>query len=243
MTESTKRRPSDGGTGASDRVAPRATIFFDVNETLSDLSTVADAFESVGTQRPLAAAWFATVLRDAFALTATGSAASFPDIARNSARAVLSGTDLDRSLDDATDAVLDAFSRVGVHPDVVEGIRALRAAGHRLFTLSNGPTATAERLLGDAGVLSAFDGLLSVEGHTPWKPAPAAYLGALARTGTAGPAYLVAVHPWDIHGAATAGLSTAWVDRAGAPYPAHFTPPTVTVGRIGELAERLGSSA
>jgi hypothetical protein len=27
---------------------------------------------------------------------------------------------------------------------------------------------------------------------------------------------LVAVHPWDIHGAAQAGMGTAWVNRTGA---------------------------
>ena len=220
----------------------RTTIFFDVNETLSDLSTVADAFGTIGGDRSLATVWVATLLRYAFALTAAGSAASFPDLARNSARGVLSGRDLDRGLDDAVDAVLDSFSRVGVHADVVEGVRALREAGHRLFTLSNGPTATAQRLLRDAGVLPAFDDLLTVEGRTPWKPAPAAYLDAVARTGTTGPAYLVAVHPWDVHGAAEAGLSTAWVNRAELPYPAHFTPPTVTVAAIGELVRHLDAA-
>jgi 2-haloacid dehalogenase len=91
-------------------------------------------------------------------------------------------------------------------------------------------------------VLPAFDDLLTVEGRTPWKPARAAYVDAVARTGTTGPAYLVAVHPWDVHGAAEAGLSTAWVNRAGIPYPAHFTPPTVTVASIGELVRHLDAA-
>lgn len=33
---------------------------------------------------------------------------------------------------------------------------------------------------------------------------------------------LVAVRPWDIHGASCAGLATTWVNRTGAPYPDHF---------------------
>ncbi len=32
-------------------------------------------------------------------------------------------------------------------------------------------------------------------------------------------AVLVAVHPWDIHGAHEAGLMTAWVDRSGVALP------------------------
>jgi 2-haloacid dehalogenase len=50
---------------------------------------------------------------------------------------------------------------------------------------------------------------------------------------------LVAVHPWDVDGAARAGLATAWVDRDGAPYPAYFTAPDLTVGSLTELAAKV----
>lgn len=53
-----------------------------------------------------------------------------------------------------------------------------------------------------------------------WKPAREAYAYAArtCRTEPAGMA-LVAVHPWDIDGAARAGLATAWINRTGVPYP------------------------
>jgi 2-haloacid dehalogenase len=47
---------------------------------------------------------------------------------------------------------------------------------------------------------------------------------------------MVAVHPWDIDGAARAGLRTAWLDRTGAGYPAHLTPPDRTVATVAELS-------
>jgi 2-haloacid dehalogenase len=50
---------------------------------------------------------------------------------------------------------------------------------------------------------------------------------------------LVAVHPWDIHGAAKAGLKTAWLNRAGADYPSYFQSPDVTVGALTELPAAL----
>lgn len=217
------------------------TIFFDVNETLSDLAPVADAFDHVGAGRGLAATWFSTILRDGFALTAVGSPAHFLDIAATNARGVLRSRQLNRSLDESVDAVLTAFASVHLHDDVAPGIRSLNAAGHRLFTLSNGPTSTAERLFAEAGITKSFEGVLSVEGHSAWKPARDAYDDALARTGTGTPAYLVAVHPWDIHGASAAGLSTVWVNRSGATYPEHSHTPTMTVHTIGELSGRLES--
>ncbi len=219
------------------------TIFFDVNETLSDLSTVADAFDRVGAGRPMATTWFATVLRDGFALTSAGSDASFVDIAATNARLLLDGSPVRGRLDDAVEAVMTAFSSVVLHPEVAAGVRALRAGGHRIFTLSNGGTSTAERLLGDAGLLDQVDGLLSVEGHSPWKPARSAYLDALTRTATEGTAYLVAVHPWDVHGAAEAGLATAWINRQGSAYPDHFHAPTLSATGIDDLAQQLDRPA
>lgn len=216
------------------------TIFLDVNETLSDLSTVADAFDRVGAGRHLAATWFATVLRDGFALTSAGSSASFVDIAAANARLLLAGSSLPGRLSDAVETVMTAFASVTLHPEVADGVRSLRADGHRIFTLSNGATSTAERLLGDAGLLDQVDGLLSVDGHAPWKPARSAYLDALTRTATEGKAYLVAVHAWDIHGATEAGLNTAWINRTGAPYPAHFHAPTTTAVSITDVARQLG---
>jgi 2-haloacid dehalogenase len=85
---------------------------------------------------------------------------------------------------------------------------------------------------------------LSVEAAGVWKPAAAAYHWACDRLGVAPPAaMLVAVHPWDTDGAARAGLQSAWVDRSGSTYPAHFTAPTVTVSGFTDLAERLARGA
>lgn len=215
------------------------TLFFDVNETLSNLDPVGDAFMAVGARPELAAAWFASVLRDGFALTTTGSEASFLAIATANARDSLGRATLNCSLDSAVDAVITAFSSVQLHDDVAESFRSLHDAGHRLFTLSNGPSSNAERMLTAAGLADTVDGFLSVEGHTPWKPARSAYESALARTDTRGAAYLVAVHPWDIHGAALAGLSTVWVNRNDANYPEHFSAPTITVRSLSELNGRL----
>jgi 2-haloacid dehalogenase len=62
-----------------------------------------------------------------------------------------------------------------VHPDVPDGIHALRAAGRRQVTLTNGSTQVYERLLIDAGIRDEFEALLSVEDAGIWKPARGAY--------------------------------------------------------------------
>jgi 2-haloacid dehalogenase len=51
---------------------------------------------------------------------------------------------------------------------------------------------------------------------------------------------LVSVHPWDIDGAARAGLRTGWLNRNGARYPSYFTAPDVEATDLPALARLLG---
>ena len=213
-------------------------IVFDVNETLSDLAPLSQRFRAVGAPEHLAALWFTSVLRDGFALAAAGTSESFADIAAALLRVQLPESELNRSLPDAVAYVMDGFGELSVHPDVVEAVRALADAGIRLVTLSNGATAVAERLLTAAGIVGSFERLLSVEDAGVWKPARQAYHYAVGHCGVAAEAtMLVAVHPWDIDGARRAGLRTAWINRAGASYPAHLLPAEVVASSLVSLAD------
>lgn len=224
--------------------APQVVVL-DVNETLSDMSPMRARWEAVGAPGPAAQQWFAEVLRDGFALAAAGGSARFAEIAEAVARRLLAGNrsgaptdagDLDR----AVEHVLEGFSALEPHPDVPDGLRALRAQGIRLVTLSNGAPSVAEGLLRRAGLLDQVDLLLSVEDAARWKPAKEAYDHALIRCGVdAADAMLVAVHPWDVDGARRAGLQTGWINRTGEPYPRHFRPADVVAGSLTGLADAL----
>ncbi len=104
-------------------------MVLDVNETLSDMSPLADRFADVGAPEHLAALWFTTLLRDGFALAVAGTAQPFAVIGRNALRCVLSGVRLDRAMPEAIDHVMDGFAALEVHPDVVEGVRGLARPG------------------------------------------------------------------------------------------------------------------
>ena len=227
--------------------AKPVVIVFDVNETLSDMAPLADAFASVGAPRELAKLWFATLLRDGFALAAIGDNATFAtvgaEVLRNLLAAERLGGNLDGgNLDAAVGQVMSAMQGLTLHPDVPDGVRALAADGHRLVTLTNGAAAMSDKLFQAGGIRDRFDLLLSVEDAPAWKPARSAYEYAAASTG-AEPAgmLLVAVHPWDIHGAARAGLRTAWLNRTGADYPSYFSDPDIVVSALTELPQALAA--
>ncbi len=218
---------------------PITTVVFDVNETLSDLTPLARRFTDLGAPEWYGPYWFASTLREGIALAASGDARPFAEIGRETATQLLRRIGI-ADPGAGADHILQGFLELPLHPDVADGVRALAATGLRLVTMSNGAPAVAEKLLGDHGVRGEFEAVLSVEGAGIWKPARAAYEYALGHCGVAADeAVMVAVHPWDLHGAHRAGMRTAWVDRVGEPYPGHLAAPDYTVRTVGELAGRL----
>lgn len=229
--------------GPRDQGAARrpSLIIFDVNETLSDMAPVATRFSDVGLPEHLATTWFAALLRDGFALTVTADNPSFAELASDGLRLLLGevGTDTER----AVAHIMGGFAELPVHADVVAGIRALSDAGLRLVTLSNGATTVAQALFNRNDITSCFETLLSVQDAPAWKPAAAAYHHALeACQVKAEDAMLVAVHPWDIHGARKAGLATCWINRSGTTYPSMFLRADLQASSLTELAALLAPS-
>ncbi|AOT03265.1 haloacid dehalogenase type II [Arthrobacter sp. U41] len=221
-----------------------STIIFDVNETLSDMSPMGQRFVEVGAPAHLAKLWFATLLRDGFALTAAGDNGTFAGIGAEALRGLFTGMELNRDVEPAVQHVMAGMSGLGLHPDVVTGVKALHAAGYRLVTLTNGSSQVAEKLFTDAGIRDSFDLLLSVEDAPAWKPGKASYEYAASACGTRPEQMLlVAVHPWDIHGASRAGLATAWINRAGGPYQNYFQAPDHAVSALPELVPALAGES
>ncbi|MEH3075891.1 MAG: hypothetical protein PGN11_04325 [Quadrisphaera sp.] len=232
--------PLDGRAGQP----PLRVVLLDVNGTLSDTAALAATFEDAGAPGHLAAPWFAGVLRDGLALTLHGAPARFADVALAGARAAFVGAGLDGDRAEAAAvAVVDALGSLPLHPDVVPGLSGLRQRGLRLVPLSQGAAGTTERLLAAGGAGDLVETALSVADAPGglWKPAASTYAWALDQVGAApAEALLVAAHPWDLDGAARAGLSTAWVDRAaGSPYPDVMAEPDLVVPGLDALADLL----
>lgn len=95
------------------------------------------------------------------------------------------------------------------------------------MTLTNGSLSQSEALLEWAGVQDLVERRLSVEDAGRWKPHRAAYEYAAQKCGVPlARCAMVAVHPWDLLGASTVGMTTGWINRHGAPWPASCPPRT-----------------
>lgn len=216
-------------------------VVLDVNETLSDMTPLRGRLEAVGAPGDLLSSWFAATLRDGFALTAAGAYADFADLARTTLRTSLASVPtLTKDVDEAVGEVLAGFPALDVHPDVPDGLRRLHDAGVRLVTLTNGSADMSRGTFERGGVLDLLERRMSVSEPRRWKPAPEPYLWCVRECGVRPErAALVACHPWDTDGAKRAGLTTAYVDRRGAPYPDVFAAPDVSGPDVPAVADAL----
>lgn len=216
-------------------------VVLDVNETLSDLEPLRSRFTEVGAPGHLLETWFASTLRDGIALAAAGSARTFPEVGAAVLTGLLSHLDtLLVAVDDAVATVLGGVTSLDVHPDVPAGLRALASGGVRVVTLTNGSLPQSEGLLERAGVAELVDRRLSVDDAGRWKPHPDAYRYAAEQCAVPlERCAMVAVHPWDLHGASAVGMTTGWIDRRGTPWPDVFSKADVTGSTLGEVVHHL----
>jgi 2-haloacid dehalogenase len=137
--------------------------------------------------------------------------------------------------------LVGAWHRLDPWPDVRAGLEVLRRT-HVLSTLSNGHIGLLIDLVRHGDL--RFDCVLSAELANAYKPAPETYLTAARLLGVApSELMLVAAHPWDLNGARSAGLQTAFIARPleyGPGSSAHDDPGAdVSAGDLHELADLL----
>jgi 2-haloacid dehalogenase len=214
-------------------------VLLDVNETLFALQPIADRMTAVGLDGQLEL-WFTRILRDGFAAAAAGGFAGFRDLAEHHLLELLRRHQLT-----ATEAevshVLAGFDEVVPHPDVAPGLAVLRTAAIPAVALTNGSAELTRAFLERAGLSDLVAGIHDVSEIGRWKPAPDPYHHVLDRRGVApAAAAMIAVHPWDLLGARSAGLVAAWLDRDGAVgYPPAFGGPDVSAATLDDLVHRL----
>lgn len=135
-------------------------------------------------------------------------------------------------------ALMESYRTLPAFEDVPAGLEKLQAAGLKLLAFSNGTTAAVNTLLEHAGIEEYFLDVVSVDEIKSFKPNPAVYQHFLQRADSqAAETWLISSNPFDVIGALSASMKSAWVQRTP---DAIFDPwefqPDVTVSNLHELA-------
>ena len=135
-------------------------------------------------------------------------------------------------------ALLDGYKTLPAFDDAANALAQLKDAGFKLYAFSNGTKEAVEALLTSAGIRTFFDGIVSCDDLKSFKPNPAVYSHFLRESGaTHNQAWLISSNPFDVIGAISAGMRSAWVQRS---QDAIFDPwdvePTVVIESLNALS-------
>lgn len=217
------------------------TLAFDVYGTLIDTHGVLTALEGLVGDRAKAFSnsWRDKQLEYAFRRGLMQNYQTFATCTRQALdySCALYGVELG---DEQKQELLAIYRILPAFDDVRLGLNQLKGAGFRLFAFSNGEPEALESLLGNAGIRELFEGVVSVDDIKSFKPNPGVYSHFLRQSGATGSnAWLISSNPFDVIGAISAGMKSAWVKRSP---EAVFDPwgiePTLTVSNLNELADR-----
>lgn len=137
--------------------------------------------------------------------------------------------------------LLDIYRVLPAFSDVKEGLTRLKTAGFRLYAFSNGKADALEMLFNTAGIRDLFLDIVSVDDIKTFKPSTGTYCHFLRKAQAMGySAWLISSNPFDVIGAISAGMKSAWLRRSPEEI---FDPwgidPSITVSSLLDLADKI----
>jgi 2-haloacid dehalogenase len=214
-------------------------IVFDVNETLLDLRTMEPTFARIFGDKRDMRLWFANFIMYSAALTVAGCYVPFTDIGA-AVMKMLADTRGIKITEAEKQELKDKFSTMPPYPEVPAALGKLRAAGFRLFTLTDNLLEVQTRQLEHGGIVDFFERRFSADGAKHHKPSPKAYGYVEKELGTR-PAdmCLIACHTWDTLGALAAGWEAALIKRVGNDVLGVGPQPQIVGESLSEVADQL----
>jgi 2-haloacid dehalogenase len=221
-------------------------VVFDAYGTLFDVQSVADATEraypgygeyitQIWRQKQLEYSWLRSLMgryQDFWSVTQEALAYTLNTLGREPDPTFLS-------------EMADAYNRLLPYPDAAQCLKDL--APLRLAILSNGAPAMLDAVARDAGILDYFEAVVSAHDVRIFKPSPKVYRHLLERLNVRTDAVgFVSSNAWDVAGAASAGLTSFWIQRhESEPPDALGFGATRVVRTLGELVDdpRVGGVA
>jgi len=217
----------------------RDTLLFDINEAVLNLHPLQPKFESAFGDGAVAATWFAMLLHSSTVCAVTNTKSDFATLAGITLDTLAARLGMTLS-DEQRDAILSGFANLPPHDDIKPALTRLRSAGYRTVAFTNSSLHLVTTQMTNAGLTEYFDAIISVEETGSFKPDPKVYEFAAHRLNRSiDTLRLVATHDWDTHGAFSAGMKAAYIDRSGAPYHAQYRQPDVYAMTMEDIAERI----
>ncbi len=220
--------------------APKV-LFFDVNETLLNLSPLKNKITTLLEGRSeLVSLWFTTLLHYSLVSSASQKYFHFGEIGAATLQMVAANASITITKDKAEEVVVQGFRELPAYPEVKEALNRLKSEGFTLVAFTNSDAEGLKAQLAYAGLTECFDQMRSMEEVGFFKPFAQTYNWGVQQLNI-GPddAMLIAAHGWDVAGAQWAGWQTTFIQRPGQQQFPLAQPTTMVATDLADFAEQL----
>ena len=218
------------------------TLAFDVYGTLINTSGIFNSLEQLIGEKaiPFMDTWRSKQLEYSFRRGLMNTYTDFSVCTENALEFCCKAFKIDLSIKQK-DTLMEEYSVLPTFSDVKPGLKSLKETGHKLFAFSNGSKKAISKLLINAKIIDNFDGIVSVEDVKTFKPSPLVYEYFNKETNsTKSDSWLISSNPFDVIGAISYGIRSAWVQRSSASI---FDPwgvePTTIINGLTDLSLKL----
>jgi 2-haloacid dehalogenase len=217
----------------------KKAVFFDMNETLLNLSLLKNQFDKHFNDKYVLKYWFTKLLYSSNIMAIMDEYRNFEELADVALENLF--FENNKPLSGETKAeILGEFKKLPAYKDVSPALTMLRANNIRVVAVSNSSLEMIKEQLTNAGIIELFDSYYSVDNVKKYKPFKDIYLSAAQQEGLqTEDIVMVATHDWDLFGAKKAGLTTAYVKRKEEIYHPFYLPADFNASNLTELIQQI----
>ena len=217
----------------------KKAIFFDMNETLLNLSLLKGQFDKYFTDTYVMKYWFTKLLHSSTIMGIMDEYRNFGELADVALENVFFENKKPLSSKVKVE-ILGEFRKLPAYEDVRPALTKLNDTNIRIIAVSNSSLAMMKEQLKNAKIIDLFDSYYSVDDVEKYKPFKNIYHSAAKQEGLdTKDIVMVATHDWDLFGAKKAGLSTAYVKRKKQIFHPYYLQTDYSASNLPELIEQI----
>lgn len=217
----------------------KKAVFFDMNQTLLNLSLLKNQFDQHFEDTYVLKYWFSKLLHSSTIMGIMDEYRNFGELAEVALENLF--FEHNKPLTTETKAeILGEFRKLPAYEDVQPALTMLKDHNIRVVAVSNSSLAMMKEQLTNAGIIEHFDAYYSVDRVKKYKPFKDIYLSAAKEEGIqTKDIVMVATHDWDLFGAKKAGLMTAYIKRKEQIYHPFYMQADFNESNLSELIKQI----
>lgn len=214
-------------------------VFFDMNETLLNLSVLKNQFDKHFDDTYVLKYWFIKLLYSSSIMGIMDDYRNFGELADVALENLFFENNKPLSRETKAE-ILGEFRKLPAYEDVRPALKILKDHNIGIVAISNSSLEMIKEQLTNAGIIEHFDAYYSVDIVKKYKPFKDIYLSAAQQEELqVENIVMVATHDWDLFGAKKAGLTTAYIKRKEEIYHPFYLQADFKASNLPELIQQI----